>query len=96
MMLQLLKDLDSSVKDIESKLRQANLIKGHANNLKKLSLDVNKKIDIILEPNTPGEKQLNSGHVTTQFKKSEDALPLVASYRDDWFKCVRFEICDAS
>lgn len=62
-MLQLLKDLDSSVRDIESKLRQANLIKGHANNLKKLSLDVNKKIDIILEPNTPGEKQLNSGHI---------------------------------
>jgi len=93
----LLKDLDSSVKDIESKLRQANLIKGHANNLKKLSLDVNKKIDFILEPSTPGEKILNSGHIpSTQFKKSEDALPLIASYRDDWFKCVRFEICDAA
>jgi len=31
-----LKDIDKSVNDIETKLRQTNMIKGHANNLKKL------------------------------------------------------------
>lgn len=31
-----LKDIDKTVNDIEIKLRQTNMIKGHANNLKKL------------------------------------------------------------
>lgn len=31
-----LKDIDKTVNEIETKLRQTNMIKGHANNLKKL------------------------------------------------------------
>lgn len=38
--IQILKDVDKSVGDIETKLRQTNMIKGHANHLKKLQVDV--------------------------------------------------------
>ena len=40
----ILKEIDNSVVEIESKLRVTNMIKGHANNLKKLQNDVQKQI----------------------------------------------------
>lgn len=36
----ILKEIDVSVTDLENKLRQINMIKGHANNIKKLQTDV--------------------------------------------------------
>lgn len=40
--IQVLKDIDRTVNEVEGKLRQTNMIKGHANNLKKLQTDVQK------------------------------------------------------
>ena len=42
--IQVLKDIDKTVMEIETKLRQTNMIKGHANKLKKLQTDVQKQI----------------------------------------------------
>lgn len=82
------------------------MIKGHANNLKKLQLDIQKHISMLQRLSSSSNGALGGGSasahgepkksVCSKFKKSDDSLPLVAHFRDDWFRCLRFELCDAA
>lgn len=81
-----LKKINHQVENLESSLRNVNLIKGNANALLKLKTDINKQIGKIGPvPST-----------NSQFQKSEDSPKLVAFYREDWYSCLDFKFEDAA
>jgi hypothetical protein len=66
-------------------------MKGHFGSINKMRSEVLR--ELLKLSGSPSQSETKQNHL---FKKIENNFPLVASYRDNWYECVSFNICDAA